>query len=141
MPLGRFQLALEYFAQAGSGKQRYYYAAQAALGLGRYDEAIVAYQKAAVAGWDAFEIDMLTAAAQLRAGDEAAAEKLIADHERDGEDRGDWYHARGLLMEKRDDREQAITLYEKALALCPGHAPAMFRSAWLYDLRGDDEIL
>ena len=137
--LGQFQQALEWSAKAGSGKYRHYYAARAAAGLGRLDDAITSYQKAAAAGWGTFEIDMLTAALHLQAGDETAAEKLIAYHERDGQDRGEWYYARGLLSQKRADREAALALYYKALALSPEHAPAMFRSAWLYDLRGDDE--
>ena len=69
----------------------------------------------------------------------AAAEKLIETHRPAGEDRGEWYFARGLLAEKRDLRDAAIELYEKALTLDPDHAPAMFRAAWLYDLRGDDD--
>jgi len=137
--LGRYQQALEWFTKAGTGKYRHYYAARAAAGLARYEDAIASYQKAAAAGWDPFEVDMLSAALHVQAGDEAAAEKLIAYHRRDGEDRGDWYYVRGLLAEKRDDREEAVGFYEKALALSPEHPPAMFRSAWLYDLRGDDE--
>jgi tetratricopeptide (TPR) repeat protein len=82
--LGRFQQALEWFGKAGSGKYRHYYAARAAAGLNRHEEAISSYQKAAAAGWDSFEIDMLTAALRLQAGDQAAAEKLISYHERDG---------------------------------------------------------
>lgn len=137
--LARFQQALEWLDRAGQGKYRYFYAARAALGSGRYAEAVSAYQQAAAQGWDAFEIDMLTAEAQLRLGDEPAAEKLIKAHERDGRDRGEWYYVRGLLAEKRDERDAALELYQKALTLNPDHAAAMFRSAWLYDLRGDDE--
>jgi DNA-directed RNA polymerase subunit alpha len=137
--LGRFQQALEWFGKAGRSKYQHYYAARAAAALGRYEDAISAYQQAAAAGWDPFEIDMLTAALHLQLNDQAAAEKLIAAHKRDGQDRGVWYYVCGLLAEKRDEREGAIQLYEKALALSPEHACAMFRAAWLYDLRGDDE--
>ena len=137
--LGRFRHALEWFDKAPGDKYRHYYAARAATGLGRLDEALAAYRQAAARGWERFEIDMLTAALHIRAGEEAAAEKLIAAHESDGQDRGEWYFVRGLLAEKRDDRDGAIDLYEKALALSPDHASAMFRGAWLYDLRGDDE--
>lgn len=137
--LGRFRQALEWFGKAEGGKYRHYYAARAAVGLGRHDEALASYQQAAAAGWDSFEIDMLIVASQLQQGDQAAAEKLIAYHERDGADRGDWYYVRGLLAEQRGERTEALGLYDKALALSPEHSPAMFRSAWLYDLRGDDE--
>jgi len=137
--LGRFQQALDWFAEAGRGKYRYYYAARAAAGLGRHADALSFYQQAASAGWDVFEIDMLAAALSLQMDDEAAAERLIGAHERDGQDRGEWYYVRGLLAEKRDERQAATELYEKALTLCPDHVAAMFRCAWLYDLRGDDE--
>jgi DNA-directed RNA polymerase subunit alpha len=137
--LGRFQQALEWLGKAGRSKYRYYYAARAATGLRRYAEALGFYEQAANAGWDRFDVDMLTAALHLQTGDETAAEKLIATHERAGQDRGEWYYVRGLLAEKRDERGPAIELYEKALTLCPDHAAAMFRCAWLYDLRGEDE--
>jgi len=138
--LGRFQQALEWFPKAGRSRLRYYYAARAAMGLGRYDDALVACQHAAEAGWDAFEIDMLMAGLHLQKGDQAAAQKLIEAHQSDGPDRADWYYVQGLLAERRGERAAAVELYEKALALAPEHAPAMFRAAQLYDLRGDDEL-
>ena len=137
--LGRFQQALEWFEKAGNSKYRHYYAAKAAAGSGRFEEALVAYQKATAAGWDAFETDMLKATLHLQSDNQDAAEKLITAHQRDGEDRSDWYYARGLLAERRGERDDAAELYEKTLTLNPEHAPAMFRSAWLYDLRGDDD--
>lgn len=137
--LGRFQQALEWFSKAGRSKYRYYYAARAASGLGRYADALSRYEHAANAGWDPFEIDMLAAGLHLQMDDPAAAEKLIKSHERDGEDRAEWYYVRGLLAEKRDERDGAVELYEKALTLRPEHAQAMFRCAWLHDLRGNDE--
>jgi DNA-directed RNA polymerase subunit alpha len=136
--LGRFQRALEWFERAGRNRHRHYYAAHAAVGLGRYRDALASYQQAASQGWDAFEIDMLSATLHLQLDELAAADKLINAHRRDGEDRAEWYYVGGLLAEKRDDRDAALDLYEKALTLSPEHAPAMFRSAWLRDLRGDD---
>lgn len=38
--LGRFGEAWEFFERAGGGKERHYYATQAALGLGRFDDAL-----------------------------------------------------------------------------------------------------
>jgi len=136
--MGRFQQALGWFERAGDNKLRHYYAARAASGLRRYAETLDAYQKAAARGWDRFEADMLIAETHLQMGDEAKAEKVIESHRRDGADRGEWYYACGLLAEKRDERDAAIELYQKALTLNPDHEPAMFRCAWLYDLRGDD---
>jgi DNA-directed RNA polymerase subunit alpha len=139
LTLGRFQQALECLRQTRASKERDYYMARAASGLGRHADAITAYRQAADQGWDPFEIDMLVAALHVQAGQEAEAEKLIKAHQGDGQDRGEWYYVRGLLAERRDDRPGAVELYNKALTLDPDHAPAMFRCAWLHDLCGDDE--
>ena len=137
--LGRFRPALEWFEKAESDKYRHYYAGQAAAGLGRLREAIESYNRAGGAGWDSFEIDMLTAGLLLRSDDVKGAEQLIQQRAGDGADRGEWYYTRGLLAEKQDARAVAIEYYEQALARTPDNTSAMFRAAWLYDLRGDDE--
>ena len=137
--LGRFQQALEWLEKAGDSKYARFYAAQASTGLNRYKDAVAFYQKAAQAGWDRFEIDMLVAETNTKAGDEAAAEKIIDAHQTDGADRGEWYYVRGALAERRNCRDEAIELYDKALTLSPDHTPSMFRAAWLFDLIGDDE--
>ncbi len=136
--LGSYRDALETLAGAPAEKLRHYYAAQACLGLGRIDEAIAELTKAAAKGWDGFECDMLIAAAQVRAGDAAAADKTVQKHARSGADRAGWYYVQGLLAEARDEREEAVNQFEKALTLDPDHCEASFRCARLYDLLGDD---
>jgi DNA-directed RNA polymerase subunit alpha len=137
--LGRFQQALEWLEKAGDGKYARFYAAQAAVGLNRHKDAIAHYQKAAHAGWDRFEIDMLVAETHIKAGDESAAEKLIEARHSDGADRCEWYYVRGTLAERRNCRDEALELYQKSLTLKPEYTPAMFRAAWLFDLVGDDD--
>ncbi len=136
--LGKMSEALEYFQKAPASKPRHYYAADAALGLGRLDTAIAELEQAARQGWDAFEVDMRVAAVQVRGDDLGAAEKLARKHEGHGQDRSEWYFVRGLLAEARDEREEALETFEKALTLNPDHAEAMFRCARLYDMFGDD---
>lgn len=137
--LGRYQSALEWFEKAGEGKYRHYYAAQALSGLQRYSEAVPAFQKAAAAGWDRFEADMLSAEANIKAGEEAAAEKLIEAQASLGANRCEWHYVRGLLAERRNCRDEALNEYQAALSLDPDHIPTMFRAAWLFDLIGDDQ--
>lgn len=140
LALGRFSEALDWFGKTPDGKFRRFYAAKATLALGRYDDTLAELQQAAAQGWDRFETDMLAAAVHVRRGDSAAAEKLARQHARAGQDRADWYYVQGLLRENDDDWTGAIEQYEKALALNPDHAQAMFRCAWLQDIRGDDEV-
>ncbi len=137
--LGKFTGALSCFKLAPPGKTRHFYAAQAALGLGRYDEALEELRSAASRGWDAFATDMAQAAIHVQAGDLSAAEGLVRKRERDGQDRAEWYYVRGLVAEARGEREGAVDAHEKALALDANHTGAMFRCARLYDMFGDDE--
>jgi len=137
--LGRYSDALERFKESRDNKFRRYYAAQAALALGRLDDAARNFELAVDRGWDAFECEMQGLVVQIRAGDLAAAEKRIAKHERAGQERAEWHYVRGLLAEQRHARTEALEHYEKALALNPDHAPSMFRAAWIYDISGEDE--
>ena len=137
--VGSFAEALETFKKVRDNKYRRYYAALANVAIGRYDDAIENYEKAAQAGWDAFDCDMRIAEANLRAGNLAAGEKVLRKREREGSDRADWYYVRGMLLERQDDREAALESFEKALALDADHEGAMFRAAWLYDLHAEDD--
>ncbi len=137
--LGRYSAALESFAKAKDGKLRRYFAGHACAALGRLDEAETEYQKAAQHGWDPLDIEMKLAALKVRAGDLAAADKAVAKHARAGEDRPEWHYVNGLVLERKGQYGEAGDAYEKALTLDPDHENAMFRCAWLYDLRGEDE--
>jgi DNA-directed RNA polymerase subunit alpha len=137
--LGRYGEALEWFERAPASKVRHFYAAQAALRLGQAQRALDELRLAARHGWDAVEVDARAALAHLRAGDLAAADKLLAKHDQDGRDRPAWYFAQGRLAAERGEREAALEAFEKALTLDPDHADAMFHSARLYDLWGADD--
>ena len=136
--LGRHGDALDCLAKGTDNALRRYFAAESAVAIGRHEEAIRNYESAAKHGWDAFEIDMRVAGAQLRAENGAAAEAIAKKHERVGADRPDWHVLRGELAERRQDRAAALDHYNKARTLDPRHTRAMFRAAWLYDLRGED---
>ena len=137
--LGRHSDALDMLAKAPDDRLRWFYAAQADTALARYADALAALKKAAAAGWDAFETDMLAAGVHLRTGDAKAADALIEKHMRVGEDRAAWYYARGLLLESRAERAKALECYDRALTLAPEHEGALFHAAWLHDLDGDDD--
>jgi DNA-directed RNA polymerase subunit alpha len=137
--VGSFSEALETFKKVRENKYRRYYAALANTAIGRYDDAIESYEKAAADGWDAFDCDMRIAEVHLRAGNQAAADKIIKKREREGADRADWYYLRGLLLERQDSRQSALEAFERALQLDADHEGAMFRAAWLYDLHAEDD--
>ena len=135
---GQYGEALEAFSKAGDDAFRRYYAGQAALCLNRFDEAVSEFQAAAQKGWDPIEADLRAATALIRKGDLGPAEKLLNKHQSAGENRAEWHSVRGMLLERRDEREAALAAYEQALAIDQYHIDAMFRSAWLNDLHGED---
>jgi DNA-directed RNA polymerase subunit alpha len=139
LALGRFGEALEAFDRAPASKLRHFYAGQAAVGLAQFDRAGQEYQQATRHGWDGFECDMRIAALRVRAGDLAAAEKLLEKHAAAGQDRADWYLGRGLVADYRNERVAALEVLERALTLDPHHTEALFRAARLLDLSGDDQ--
>ncbi|MBI5865874.1 MAG: tetratricopeptide repeat protein, partial [Planctomycetes bacterium] len=134
-----FAEALDAFKKVRDSKYRRYYSALANLALGRYDDAVEDYERAAQQGWDAFDCDMRIAETRIRAGDVATAEKIVRKREREGADRADWYYIRGLIAERMDQRQEALEFHEKALTLDADHEGAMFRAAWLYDLHAEDD--
>ncbi len=137
--LGEYRDAIELLARSPAGKYRSYYSGRCALALGRLDQAVKDYQAAASKGWDEFETDMQIAAIHVRQGDAAAAEKVLKQRQKAGEDRGEWYYVKGLICESEGDRVSALEAYDRALALDPHHADCIFRAAYLHDMAGDDE--
>ncbi len=137
--LGRLSDAVAYFEKAGSSRMKHYFLAQAEIGLGKYRDAIDDLKSAVAKGWEGDNIELLMAGVLVRAGDHDAAEKILSKHQRTGQENAGWHFTHGLLQESADDWGQAVDAYEKALALDPDHAEAMFRLARLYDLRGEDD--
>jgi DNA-directed RNA polymerase subunit alpha len=137
--LNRFRDALEVFPKAGKGKSARYFQANAELALGRYADARAGFEAAAAAGWDRFDCDMQIALTHLRNGDIEAAEKIAKEHKSSDGRQADWLYLAGEIACRRDQREEAAALFEKALELNPDHTGAMFRAACLCDLAGDDE--
>lgn len=136
--VGRYSEALELFAKSRDGKVRRFFAAQAAAALDQFDTSISELDRAAAAGWDAFEVNIRRAEIHLRSDDPAAARKILEDQCRGCEDRAEWHYIDGMLVEREGDYVAALEAYERAAQLNPDHAPTLFRAAFLYDLRGLD---
>ncbi len=137
--LGQFTEALTQFDKAAASALRDYYAAEAALGLNRFEDAIRFFESAGRQGWDPLDTAMRVAEVHVRAGNPDEADKLVQQHESAGHERVEWHYLRGVLAEARDDRETAMDAYEKALEFDEDHVPTLFRCARLYDLCGEDD--
>lgn len=136
---GQYGEALEALSKAGDDAFRRFYAGMAAMSLNRFDEAVGEFQAAGQKGWDPVEADLRAATALIRKGDLGPAEKLLNKHQAAGQNRAEWHTVRGMLLERRDEREPALESYEQALAIDQYQIDAMFRAAWLNDLHGEDQ--
>lgn len=137
--LDQFSKAIELIAAAPDNRIRRYYQAKIELGLRRFDDAIKNFQRAAKHGWDEFDIELQIADAQVRAGDLASAAALLKKHAGRGTEVANWHYVSGLVAEWSNDWQTAMEHYDRALALDPNHAQALFRAARLLDLRGNEE--
>ena len=137
--LGQFDAAREWFGKTPDGRLRRFYAAKAAIGQRRPEEALAELRQAAQKGWDEFEVDMSAAAIHVHEGRLPTAQQLLDKHAQAGQDRAEWYFLKALIEEHEDRREAAVEDYERALTLDPDHERAMFRCARLYDIQGNDE--
>lgn len=137
--LDNFAKAIELIAEAPDNRIRRFYQALIELGLGRVDDAIKNFQRAAKLGWDEFDVEMRLAEAQARAGDLASASAILKKQANTGAESPDWHYISGLVAEWSNSWEAALEHYDRALTFEPNHARAMFRAARLLDLRGNEE--
>lgn len=137
--LSRHKEALQQIEAGPDGALKHYYAGRAFMGLGRYSDAMASFEQAGKSGWDAFDVEMRCVEALILLGDRDQAEQRVAKHDAAGADRAEWHYAKGLLAEEANDRVGAIDSFEKALTLRPDYEEAMFRSALLQDMLGNDD--
>ena len=136
--LGQFDAAREWFGKTPDGRLRRFYAAKAAIGQRRPEEALAELRQAAQKGWDEFEVDMSAAAIHVHEGRLPTAQQLLDKHAQAGQDRAEWYFLKALIEEHEDRREAAVGTMKSTDAR-PDHERAMFRCAQLYDFQGNDE--
>jgi len=82
----------------------------------------------------------LDALAKLRRFDDLATRLDTLEKEKAWKEHADLYYFRGLLAENDGDYEAAEDLYEKALTLDDSHPRALFRLAYRFDMRREDEM-
>ena len=115
-----------------------YYRAQALESLGRWDDALAAFDDAAKSGYDEIQCELEKAGVIRQAGDLEKADERLTAVSRKAATRAEYSYQKGCVMADRGDTLGAVEYFERACDMDPRHSRAMFRLAGLMDLLGED---
>ena len=137
--LGRYQEAMEKLRKGQDCKERNMYLAFTLRRIRRYDDAIEQLQKAKDNGAEALNVSLEKAATYRQAGNiEAAAKELQACANFENVS-AEYHYQLARLQEARGEYDGALSNYQTALQLAPGHQRALFHLAYRYDLSGQED--
>lgn len=121
----------------GHPAQAPYVMANAYLRLGRPEEALPYYLRAAELDPYFLRLPLNLGVAYLELGDTAKAESLFSIAQRFPDMRGDALNNRGTILEGRGDRDSALTLYRLAYQIAPDNRDIRWNLARLVMIEGD----
>ncbi|GAB6165576.1 DNA-directed RNA polymerase subunit alpha C-terminal domain-containing protein [Thermostilla marina] len=138
--LGRYEKAAESLRHGDSGALAYFYLGKTLVALEQYEDALAAFDSAKTAGYDADQCAVAKAEALRLAGkpDEALAvlDRLSGAIEQTAE----YLYQRGATISALGvNPDEAVALYERAVAADGKHAGALFGLALENDRRGNDD--
>ena len=96
---------------------------------GLFDEVAVVVSESLALDPRQADAYVLLARAQLELSRPASAEQAVDAARRAGVDCADLHYTAGVILEQRDQLEDAIQEYARALALAPGHVDALMAQA------------
>ena len=128
--LGRYNEAMEKLRKGQDSKEKYMYLAFALRRMRRYDEAIEFLQKALHHGAEAMNVSLEKAATYRQAGNLEAAGKEIQACANFENVSAEYHYQLARLQEARGEYSAALTNYQTALQLAPGHQRALFHLAY-----------
>lgn len=137
--LGRPGRALEWFGKAKSSKERHLHAGLCHREAGAWAPAMSEFEKAAAAGADELRCTCERAETLLLSGDPAAAKKLLDGVASRGAERACYHLATGRCQDRLGEAEAAVQSFDRAVALEPNNARALFHLAYALDLHGAEE--
>lgn len=134
--LGKSEEAVKILESARASKEKSYVLGVSYLEAGRPQDALASLKEASDADSSDPRISAAYCEAKIRAGKYEEAEthvdKLL---KKDG---ATGLYLKGLLADFQGYHDEAMKAYEKALEVEPGHAPSLFRLAYILDLTGED---
>ena len=139
--LGRFERALETLSNSDGGALAHFFIGKTYFGQDDYRQAIVCYEAAQGAGYDAAACVLGKAEALRYAGEAENALSLLDGLYGPVEQTAEYLYQRAATVAVlRSNVDEQIALYERALEADPGHAGVLFGLALENDRCGNDEL-
>lgn len=138
--LGRFKDSLVTLQAADGSATALFFQARSLFELSRYDEAITIYEQAQKAGYNDDQCKIFIAESHRYAGRVEQAMLLLDDIFGPAEQTAEYMYQRAATVASVGGRrDEAITLYQRAVQADENHAGALFGLAWENDRMGNDE--
>ncbi|MEM8677708.1 MAG: DNA-directed RNA polymerase subunit alpha C-terminal domain-containing protein [Planctomycetota bacterium] len=139
--LGRFEMAATTLSSADGGALAYYYLGKSNAELKRYDAAIEAYRSAKMGGYNADDCALAIADVYRRAGQIDAALTALDELSGAVEQTAEYLYQRACTVSAlAGNRDEVITLLERAVMSDELHSGSLFALALENDRQGNDEI-
>jgi DNA-directed RNA polymerase subunit alpha len=138
--LGHFKAGLEYLGKAGDTGMAHFHRGLAFENLQRWTEAADAFASASKAGYEPKISDLHRAGALRRGGKHDQAKAMLDKLEATAGSTAEYHYQRGSLLAVDGELIAAATEMEKALAIDRSHTGALFETAYINDLLGNDEV-
>ena len=107
--------------------------------VGNYAEALKELEKVRGGAIEEFDVDMAKASVLRATGDHDAAIKLVKPYEKSQDGSTAFHVEKAACLEGMGQHEEGIAELERALEIDPQYAPALFRLAYIYDMRDEDD--
>ena len=138
--LGHFAQALQTLGAADGSATALFYCARSLFELKEFDKAIETYEQAQKAGYNEDQCKIFIAESHRYTGRIEKAMLLLDDIFGPAEQTAEYMYQRAATVAGVGGRrEEAITLYQRAVQTDENHAGALFGLAWENDRMGNDE--
>jgi DNA-directed RNA polymerase subunit alpha len=138
--MGKYRESLSTLASADGSAMALFYQARCLFELGRYDDAIAAYERARISGYNDDQCKIGVAEAHRYAGRIDDALLILDNIFGPSEQTADYMYQRAATVAAVGGRmEEALALYQRAVNTDENHAGALFGLALENDRMGNDQ--